>query len=305
MRRLPLYGMAAGTVFFWGASFPLTKIVMQELGPIAIAFTRWTLSALILWLWLVLGGARKGQSFSETAMPFRLLVRKDLLRLCWIAVTGITIFYYLENTALRYTTVINAGVLSNLTAVFIVLIGTVWLREHLAPIEWIAVMVSFGGALVVSLGAGRFALLGSGLIGDLLMILACVFGAIYSIGGKQLVVTHSPVVVTTAIAAIGALFLLPLALLEGFPAHLSWKAWGMILVLSIGSGALANLWWLQLLSHVDASRAGVALFAIPVVSTILAVAVLGERLTAPIVLGSAGVLLGVAIIQHHAAHPSQ
>jgi drug/metabolite transporter (DMT)-like permease len=78
---------------------------------------------------------------------------------------------------------------------------------------------------------------------------------------------------------------------------LPWQAWTGLLLLGLGAGALANLWWLQLLSHTDASRAALVLFLVPVVSTTLAVAWLGEPLTPTIVLGALMVLVGVIVVQ--------
>ena len=81
---------------------------------------------------------------------------------------------------------------------------------------------------------------------------------------------------------------------------LPWQAWGILLLLGLGSGALANLWWMQILGRMDASRAALILFLVPVISTILAVMLLGERLTLTITLGGVLVLAGVVVVQRHA-----
>jgi len=215
----------------------------------------------------------------------------------WVALTGITLFYFLENLALRYTTATNAGVLSNLTSVFMVLIGAVLLRERLSRVEWLALVAAFSGSVLVSQGAGHLSLRGPGFIGDALMIVATLFGAIYSIGGKGLSERYPATVVTTAVSTAGALFLLPLALIEGLRFDLPLAAWGAIVLLGIGAGALANLWWLALLAKTTASRAALALFLIPVISATLSVTFLREPLTPLLVLGSVLVLAGVMLVQ--------
>jgi len=297
-RRLLLYLMAAGTVGFWGASFPLTKAALDYLGPTSAAFVRWTISAAVLAIWLA--RAKKVSMMSQ-------LVHHHAWTVIWVALTGITLFYFLENLALRYTTAVNAGVLSNLTSVFMVLIGTLWLRERLAPAEWGAMLAAFAGAVLVSQGSGHLTIAGPGLLGDGLMVVAGFFGAVYSIGGKGLVARYPADVVTTVVAAFGSLFLLPLALLEvadrgGFIAGLlalPWQIWAILLVLGLGSGALANLWWMQILARMDASRAALIIFLVPVVSTVLSVTALGEPLTATIVFGALLVLAGVVVVQRH------
>ena len=297
-RRLPIL-LALGTVTLWGASFPLTKAALDYLGPTTIALIRWTISAGALLLWL---------AWKRKLPVAAQMLRRDIRTVIWVALTGITLFYFLENLALRYTTVTNAGVLSNFISIFLVLIGTFWLGERLTGAEWGALAVAFVGAVIVSQGAGHLALAGAGLIGDLLMLAASFLGAIYSVGGKGLTTRYPADVATTVIAGVGALFLLPLALIEsggagGFAADvqaLPWQAWAGLLLLGLGAGALANLWWLQLLSYTDASRAAAVLFLVPVVSTTLAVVWLGEPLTPAIVLGALLVLAGVIVVQQQA-----
>lgn len=287
--------MALSTVFLWGASFPLTKAALAYTGPTAIAFLRWAISALALLGWLA------WQQRRRTPGP-GLRSAGDLLRyewhtLAWVALTGIALFYFLENLALRYTTATNAGVLANLTSVFMVFIGASLLRERLSGLEWGALGAALLGAVLVSQGAGHLVLGGPGLLGDGLMVIASFFGAVYSIGGKRLAERYPAAVVTTLVAASGALMLLPLALLEGLRLNLPWHMWGFLLLLGLGSGALANLWWLMLLARTRASRAALILFLIPVISAALSVTLLGEPLTLTTVGGAALVLVGMFVVQ--------
>ena len=88
---------------------------------------RWAISAGALLLWLA-WKRRLPAAAADVAprWPDRGLGRADRHH----------VFYFLENLALRYTTATNAGVLSNFIPVFLVLIGTVWLRERLTGVEW-------------------------------------------------------------------------------------------------------------------------------------------------------------------------
>jgi drug/metabolite transporter (DMT)-like permease len=298
-RRPVIYLMALGSVIFWGASFPLTKAALEYVGPTSLAFLRWTVSALALTVWLALT-SRGATSRSTTGRTLRDMLRRHGWTVFWVALTGITLFYFLENAALRYTTATNAGVLSNLISVFMVLIGTFILRERLSGAEWAAMAAAFVGAVLVSLGAGHLTFGGAGLLGDALMVLAAFFGAIYSIGGKGLSERYPPILVTTVIASLGALLLLPLALLEGLTLDLPANAWAMILLLGIGSGALANLWWMVILRHTDASRAAFFLLVTPVISAALAVPLLHEPLTPTLILGAVLVLAGVLVVERRA-----
>jgi drug/metabolite transporter (DMT)-like permease len=289
-----MYLMAAGTVFFWGASFPLTKLALQWTGPISIAFLRWVISTAMLIGWIA---ARRKL---PTAVG---LMQRRGAKALWVALTGITLFYFLENLALRYTTAINAGVLSNLTTVFLVMLGTLWLGERLTRTEAGAIAVALVGATLVSQGAGHLSLTATGLKGDLMMVFATFFAALYSIGGKWLVAEYPADTVITVVAGLGTILLLPLALWEGLDLSLPVAAWASLLLLGLGSGVLANLWWMQILGHTNASRAGMILLLIPVVSTVIAVLLLGEALQPAVLLGSLLVLAGVAIVESQEAEP--
>ena len=78
-------------------------------------------------------------------------------------------------------------------------------------------------------------------------------------------------------------------------------AWLALLLLGLGAGALANIWWMRILGSTTAARAGMTLFLIPVISTALAVVVLGETLTPVALIGAALVLVGVALVERDRA----
>ncbi len=284
--------MAVATVTLWGASFPLSKAALATVGPISLAFLRWAISAMALIGWLSWSQAGRSR-LSGTAG----LLKQEWRALAWMALVGIAAYYWLQNTAMRYTTAINAGMLSNLTPLFTVLIATFMLREKLRLAEWIAAGAAFAGALLVSQGSGHLALGGAGLTGDLLMVAAGLLGAIYSIAGKRLAESHSATVIMMLVAALGALYLLPLALLEGLRLDLPLPIWGNLLLLGLGAGALANLWWLTILARMKASRAALILFLIPVISTALSIVILNEPITPTIIMGAILVLAGVMIVQ--------
>jgi drug/metabolite transporter (DMT)-like permease len=286
--------MAAGTVFLWGASFPLTKVALQWAGPTTIAFLRWAISSAVLIGWI----ASRGHLSVAGS-----LLRKRAATTLWVALTGITLFYFLENLALRYTTAVNAGVLANLTAVFLALLGALWLKERLTRTEAAAMVAAFVGATLVSQGSGHLSLEAGALTGDLLMVIATFFAALYSIGGKRLVAEYPPDTVMTVVSVLGTLMLLPLALWEGMNLNLPLAAWGALLVLGVGAGALANLWWMEILRHTSASRAGMVLLLIPVVSTVIAVFYLDEALPGMVLLGGMLVLAGVVVVERRRPAP--
>jgi drug/metabolite transporter (DMT)-like permease len=301
-QRLHLYLLAVAIAALWGASFPVTKAALGWLGPFSIALLRWVISAVALFGWLAWRG-RLGEASAA--------LRHDGRTITWVAAAGVTLFYALENLSLRYTTAVNAGILANLTGIFIVLLAAAWLKERLRPIEWAATLAAFLGAALISQGPGRASLSASSVWGDLMMVAGTLFGAAFSVGGKRLLTpglgprTYPADVLTALVSAIGAAFLLPLALWEGLSLRLPLEAWAAILVLGLGSGALANLVWLYLLARMPAARAGILLLLVPVFSTGLSVIVLHEPLSPVVVGGGVLVVAGVALTQRQGEQPAQ
>jgi len=82
-------------------------------------------------------------------------------------------------------------------------------------------------------------------------------------------------------------------------------AWGALLLLGLGAGALANIWWLRILGATTAARAGMTLFLIPLISTAVAVVALGEPLTPLVVVGALLVLAGVALVERDRAQTAK
>ena len=291
MRRTRTLLLALLVTFLWGSSFVLTKMALAELGPLTIALYRWLIATLAFAIVLPLQGE----------LPtLRRALRQDFFPFALLGLVGITAFYAFQNAALRFTTAVNVGLLINFCTVFIAVLGMLWLKERLGRWAIVGIALSFAGATLVSWPNGTVGLGRVHLLGDGLTLLAALWAAIYTVYGKGIVARYPPAVVTGLAAGFGTLFLLPWAVWEGLALPRSAAVWGAMLTLGLGSSALANLWWWRILQQVDAARAGTFLLLIPVVSTLLAVAVLGETMPPAGAAGAALVLLGVYLTQRSA-----
>jgi len=291
MSRLRTTLLALLVMFLWGSSFVLTKIALAELGPLTIAFYRWLIATLAFAVILPLQG--------HTPIVQRAL-RQDFLPFALLGLVGISAFYTFQNLALRHTTAVNVGLLINFCTIFIAVLSVLWLGERLGRMAIAGIVLSFAGATLVGLPNGGFTLEGGRLLGDGLTLLAALCAAIYTVYGKRFVARYPPAVVTGLAAAFGTLFLLPGAAWEGLALPRSATVWSSVLTLGLGSGALANFWWWRILQHMDAARAGAFILVIPIISTLLAVAILEEPIPPAAAVGGTLVLLGVYLTQQSA-----
>ena len=190
-RPPPLPDGASARSRLWGASFPLTKAALDYTGPTAIAFLRWTISA--LFLRGLAGVARQAQRPVRGCRVARRMLRRAGGTVAWVALTGITLFYFLGEpcAALHDRDECGGAVEPHLRVHGADRRGG--LHERLKRVEWLALAAAFVGSALVSQGAGHLTLGGTGLLGDVMMVVASFFGAVYSIGGKGLSERYPPV----------------------------------------------------------------------------------------------------------------
>ena len=285
MSRRPWAALAvAASVFFWSASFTWSKLALQEVSAWGLAFWRWLLAALFFAVYLPLTG--QGQ-------PVRRALRQDGWRLALLSLLGVSLLYGLQNIGLTRTSAIHSSLIMNAIGLFTALLGVLWLGERLSGRGWLGLALAFSGVIIIVWHGAAPAVGSSTLTGDLITLAAALCASLYSIYGKPLVGRTPPAVLTGLVAGFGALLLLPVAAWQGLTIPAQPRTWALLLALGIGSSALANLAWWQILARMDASRAGLFLFLIPVIASLIAVVALGETLTWQTIGGAVFVLGGL------------
>lgn len=280
MRWLKLFGVLT----LWALSFILNEVALASLGPAAVVAGRWTITA-----GLLLGLMAWRRNLGALAAG----LRRDLGGFVALAVVGIALLYGLQVAGQALTSAINTGLLANMVGVFTALLARFFLHERLPRAAWAGIVIALLGAWVVSAGGLRLQVQAESALGDLLVLVSSFVAALYFIMGKRLVGRHSPMVVTTASATLGALTLLPVAVIEGSWQTVTLPSALAVVALGIGPGLLANLWWWQTAQWLDASRAAIYVYLIPLITMAFAVLFLREPLSLAQMAGAALVLFGV------------
>ncbi len=133
--------------------------------------------------------------------------------------------------------------------------------------------------------------------GNLLMLGACLSWVAYILISKGLNAKLSGLALTAYQSLFGALFLLPLALLE----YSLWRpippiAWINIIYLAVFCSAISYFLYIYSLSHLDSVVVSSYVNLIPVVSALGSTFILGEEITAQQILGGLIVIAGVYIV---------
>jgi drug/metabolite transporter (DMT)-like permease len=273
----------------WATSYVASKFVLHDLSVTMMLALRMSLSALLLLPFLIWHYRTTGLS------------RKDLLQLALLSLLGFVVNKLLEFGGLALSTASDVALLISAEALYTATLSWLLLREPFKRGTAFSLLLGFCGVYLV-VGQGilpTFSAANGGvgrMIGDILVMLALLCEAFYTVRGKSMLVKQSPLVVTAA-AIVGSMAVWgPVAgwevLQAGWPQLdlMSWLAIGWLVVVST---IVAYLAWFYGLSKVDGSLAASTLFIQPLLGTLLAIVLLNEHLTSFTIVG--GLLIIVSV----------
>jgi drug/metabolite transporter (DMT)-like permease len=281
--RQALVLLGAGTVMIlWSGTAIANKIAVGHMDPMTAGILRSLLAGLIA---------------AAAAAVARLPLPENKGQWALLVVSGITSFAVwptMLSLGLGRTSASHAALIMAMIPVFTGLIAAAFERRRPQVAWWIGVIVAIAGtAALVSYRGGGLDGAGATLAGDLIILSGVAICALGYVAGGRL----SPVLGTWSTTFWG-LAIATTALVPSFlwrAGETDWAAvsapgWAAIAYLTIGSSLLGYALWFWSLGR------GVQ-FTQPVLTLAFAVPILGERLTWPLVLSGAVILVGVAITQ--------
>lgn len=268
----------------WGTGGAAAALLYQDsgLGPIAVSWWRMTIGVVIL-----------GAALAVRRRRF-VLPRQGWGRLAAIGV-GLAVYQSAYYGAIAYIglavgTVITLGA----GPVLIAFGARVTMGERLGRAGTAAVALALAGLVLLtggSGGAGTRPALGIGLA-----LLSAAGYAMVTLLTRAGGTGAQPYDTALAGFVVGGVCLLPFALMEGLGGTYSASTIGSLLYLGAVPSALAYGLFFAGLAHVRAATASVVALLEPVVAAVMAVALLGERLSATAVAGMVVLLGAVAIL---------
>ncbi len=285
MKNNNTYFLVTTAAFFWGANFLLGGYVIHDIPPLWAAAMRFVLGAMLMF---VIVGVKRENLFAP--------LRKNIGVYVMLGVVGIVGFNLFFFYALRYTSANNAALIMATNPLLTTLFAAAMLGERPGMRHLIALPVALAGVAVVVTHGNLHNLLALQLsTGDVLMLCADIFWALYNVLCRRYMPQASPLVNTTWIMAAGAAVLLCIAL--GSDAHLvalGAKASVSMLVMVVGGTVLAYLFWSMGIARLGAARTAIFLNLVPVFAMLLG-AVIDTAPTASQLAGGLLVLGGVTI----------
>jgi drug/metabolite transporter (DMT)-like permease len=280
-------------VIIWGTAFPGVKALLQVLDPYQLTWYRYAPFPLLYGAFLL---TRRSEAFAK-------VTGRDWIAMLLLGTVGVIGYHFPLNWGLHDTsdgvavTAATGAILVATTPLWTLFISIVTGKERWHGATAVGSLVAFlGVAVVVFLGKGRVEFTAAGK--TLIILLAPLSWAVYSIYSKPLIQKYGGLFVTGTTLSLGTFTLLPLAFSYGVAPlrALSLGDWVWLAFLALLSTALGYAMWNQALKLRSASSVSAYVYFNPVVATLVGVLFLHETVTPFFLFGSALVLGGVILV---------
>ncbi len=272
------------TILFWAANMSIVKNAFGEIAPTAFNSVRFLFTP-ILMLSIVF--------ILERSVRIDRTLWRDAILLGLIGNTGYQIFFI---EGLNLTSAASASLLVATTPIWVAIISHVRGWERLSLISWVGIGLSFVGVFII-LFDGEV-LSSSAMIGDVLVLIASMCWAYYTIGAKALLAKYSAIRVTAVTLSIGSipiiLFGLP-QIIQVSWGTLTWVSWGSMAYSVIFSIAIAYVLWYNGVVKVGPTRTGIYASLLPACGVISAYLILGDPITVRDIAGTIAIVTGLLL----------
>lgn len=288
----------------WGATPAVAKLTFQEMPLFVVAFIRFAWAAVLFVPFLVVRG------------EFQKINLRDYPQLTILGVIGVTLSIGLFFIGLSLTSALDAGIIISTGPLFNAIAAKLFLKEKVASKHWLGTLLATLGTVVIVViqplleGQPNVA---TNILGNFILLLAVVANTAFNILSKESFKKYDASLIIGFSFVVGAISFLPLALWETWQnphwsTELSTGALSGLLFLAIFSSLIAYLIYEWSLEKLSLTQILPMTFIQPIVTIIVAVPLLHEKINATFVSGSVLILVGMFLAtfnkpQHHRHHP--
>ncbi|MDR0907177.1 MAG: DMT family transporter [Rikenellaceae bacterium] len=263
------------TIIVWGTTFVSTKVLINNgLTPVEIFGYRFLVAYIGIWFF----SSRK--LFADSL--------KDELLMVGAGLTGGSLYFIAENTALETTLASNVSMLVCTAPLWTALLARLFYpKDKIGKNLWAGTLIALPGMALVVFN-GSF-VLEINPIGDILSMIGAFAWAFYSIILRRLNKRYDTVFITRKVFFWGLVTLIPFLFIPsaGFhPEALAIPAvWSNLLFLSVVASLVCFVVWNRILKEIGIVKASNYIYLNPAVTMLTAVIFLGEKITWQALLG--------------------
>jgi drug/metabolite transporter (DMT)-like permease len=283
------YARLVAVPAIWGGTFVAGKHVVSVWSPMMGSFARYLVAcaALLVAAFVLEGGLPP-------------LTRRQWFATFLLGLMGVFAYNLFFMASLERLPGSRAALIIALNPVITITLSSLVLKERLSPRRWLGVAIAlFGVWIVISHGdIASIASAGVG-VGELFMLAAVTSWALYTLVGRKVLGSLSPLAATNYAALWGTLMLALVAAPEIPDVTLAQVDGTMVvalLYLGVCGTALAFVWY-----YMSVKKCGTAITSIfnnlvPVFGVAISVLLLDERLLASMLIGGAIAIAGVMMV---------
>lgn len=278
----------------WGVNTLVTKLASGTVGAVDISLLRWFFAAVVVSPWAI---PRLRRNMA--------VIRPNLGRFFLLGLLGSVVYQCAAYYAAHFTSATNMGVIQSLIPLITLMLSAIFQRHRVKALVVAGALVSaFGVVMVISHGDPRQLTVQGLNRGDGLIVLGATAFALYNLLMHKWKLKVSLVESLFMQASTATIMLVPLWLAFGEGVHGA-AAWGCIAFAGIGASVMAPLCWMAGISRLGAARVTGFFNLVPIVTAVLAVFALGEKLTVTTACGGLLTILGVIVAEYAGRRTSQ
>lgn len=256
------------TTLFWAGNTIAGRLAIGEVSPFVVVTLRWLIVSGLLIVF-----------FGRQVVAEWVTLRRHIVALVLMAIFGLTAFNSLFYVAAHSTTALNLGIIQGSMPIFVLVGALIFHRTPVGPLQLTGVLITMLGVVYIS-AQGQLARLAELEInpGDGLMIIACVFYSAYAVTLRNRPKVPG-IVFFTVLSIIAAITSLPALVFEMASDRIQWptpEGWVIVVYIAIGPSLLSQIFFMRGVELIGPGRAGVFINLVPIFSSIMAVALLGE-----------------------------
>ncbi len=288
MSNRPLYLdlLLLAVVAVWGANFAVVKYSLAEVSPMAFNSLRFMLAVAVMWYLAIYRGSK-------------IRIQKgDAWPLFGLGILGNFVYQVAFIIGIEWSYSANAAVMLGSGPVYVAILSHFLFKEKVTTPQVAGIITGFLGVLMLIFGKDGFQLeLKSGL-GDLMLFLATICWALYSLLSRNFLSRYKPLDLAVISMTSGGLSII----LAGMPwvwqtnlLALSGEAWAGIVYSGALSIGISYIIWNHGLSKVGAVRTTAFQNFVPMFGILFGFLLLDERLSWVQYLGAIFVIAGVVM----------
>jgi drug/metabolite transporter (DMT)-like permease len=267
-----------------GTAAAITRYLVGNADPVTLAILRWAIGFACL---------------LPTALVLRVKwpPRRDWPAVVLLGICFFGLFFVLYNIAISFTTAARASLALATLPLHTMVVGALLGVEPLTMRKTLGVCVAILGVFA-ALASGLSSAPAGAWRGELIMTGAVMCMAFYNVWSRPFMQRSSALGFLTVGMGAGAAALILVGSLTGSVAalsHLNGPQWIAGIYLGVGGGALAFILWVMALQRATPTRVAATMTVNPVAAGLLATLLVGEPITANLVVGLVAVFAGIWI----------